>query len=262
MLRPETGARAAGHPRSLSPGDALFVDFDGTLVELAPTPTDIRVSDQLPGLLSGLAARLGGAVALVSGRSLANLAPLVAPFGGPMVGQHGNEIRYPDGSLTTGTGDGAPDIAIKVARTALTPFAEAHPGIMLEDKGGTIALHYRGAPDLGDPSREAVRNAIEAGGGRLRAIDGNRVIELVPRRVGKGGAITTLAAEPPFRGRVPVFVGDDATDEDGFAAVDALGGVSVKVGSGPSAAQYRLPDVAAVWAWIGQYRDDDGGASV
>jgi trehalose 6-phosphate phosphatase len=248
MPRPEPSARAAGRPPSLSPGDALFVDFDGTLVELAPTPTDIRVSDKLPGLLADLAARLGGAVALVSGRSLADLAPLVAPYGGPMVGQHGNEIRYPDGRLTSGSDDGAVD----VARAALAAFAARHHGIMLEDKGGTIALHYRGAPDLAEPCRRAAREAIEAGGGGLRAIDGNRVIELVPRRVGKGGAIATLAAEPPFRGRVPVFVGDDTTDEDGFAAVDALGGISVKVGSGPSAAQYRLPDVAAVWAWIGQ----------
>jgi len=253
MPDPERSARAAGHPPSLSPpslsaGDALFVDFDGTLVELAPTPTDIRVSEKLPGLLTRLAARLGGAVALVSGRSLADLAPLVAPFDGPMVGQHGNEIRYPDGRLASGSGDGA----IKAARAALASFAEAHHGIMLEDKGGTIALHYRGAPDLAEPSRQAARDAIEAGGGRLRAIDGNRVIELVPSRVGKGGAIAALAAEPPFAGRVPIFVGDDTTDEDGFAAVDALGGVSVKVGAGPSAAQYRLPDVAAVWAWIGR----------
>jgi trehalose 6-phosphate phosphatase len=169
-----------------------------------------------------------------------------------MVGQHGNEIRYPDGRLASGSGDGAPDLAIGAARAALAPFAEAHAGIMIEDKGGTIALHYRGAPDLAEPLRQAARDAIAASGDRLRAIDGNRVIELVPRRVGKGGAIAALAAEPPFRGRVPVFVGDDTTDEDGFAAVDALGGMTVKVGAGPSAAQFRLPDVAAVWAWIGQ----------
>ncbi len=246
----ESCARARGRPPGLSRGDALFVDFDGTLVELAPTPGDIRVSSALPGLLTGLSTRLGGAVALVSGRSLADLAPLVAPFAGAIVGQHGNEIRYPDGRLASGSGDGASDRAIGAARAALVPFAEAHAGIMLEDKGGTIALHYRGAPDLAEPSRQAARDAVAASGGRLRAIDGNRVIELVPRRVGKGGAIAALAAEPPFLGRVPVFVGDDATDEDGFAAVDALGGVSVKVGAGPSAAQFRLPDVAAVWAWI------------
>ncbi|HEY1795442.1 MAG TPA: trehalose-phosphatase [Stellaceae bacterium] len=248
----EPSAGAASRPPGLSLGDALFVDFDGTLVELAPTPGEIRVSDRLPALLTGLADQLGGAVALVSGRSLADLGPLVAPFGGAMVGQHGSEIRYPDGRLSRGTGNGAPDPAISAARAVLLPFAARHPGIMLEDKGGAIALHYRGAPDFAEPSRRAARDAIEAGGGGLRAIDGNQVIELVPRRVGKGGAIAALAAEPPFLGRVPVFVGDDTTDEDGFAAVDALGGVSVKVGPGPSAAQFRLPDVAAVWAWIGR----------
>lgn len=246
MPRSEPCVRGAGHPPSLSPGDALFVDFDGTLVELAPTPTDIRVSDKLPGLLSGLADRLGGAVALVSGRSLADLTPLVAPFRGAMVGQHGNEIRYADGRLARGSGDGVVD----AARAALAPLAARSPGIMVEDKGGTIALHYRGAPGLAEPCRQAARDAVAASDGQLRAIDGNNVIELVPRRVGKGGAITTLAVTPPFRGRVPVFVGDDTTDEDGFAAVDALGGISVKVGPGPSAARYRLPDVAAVWAWI------------
>jgi len=235
-----------GHPPSLSPGAALFVDFDGTLVELAPTPTGIRVSPALPGLLMGLSARLYGAVAVVSGRSLADLAPLVAPFDGPMVGQHGNEILYPDGRLTSGSNHGA----IGAARAVLAPFAARHPGIMFEDKGGTIALHYRSAPDLGEPCRDAAGEAIAASGGQLRAIDGNRVIELVPHRVGKGGAIAALAAEPPFHGRVPVFVGDDATDEDGFVAVDALGGISVKVGAGRSAARFRLPDVAAVWAWI------------
>jgi len=248
MPQPRSCAGAPGRPPGLSRGDALFVDFDGTLVELAPTPRDIRVSAGLPGLLSGLANRLGGAVALVSGRSLADLARLVAPFSGAMVGQHGNEIRYPDGRLATGCGG----TAVDAARAVLVPFAEAHAGLMLEDKGGTIALHYRGAPDLAELCRRAARDAVAASGDRLRAIDGNRVIELVPSRVGKGGAIATLAAEPPFLGRNPVFVGDDATDEDGFAAVDALGGVSVKVGAGPSAAQYRLPDVAAVWAWIGQ----------
>jgi trehalose 6-phosphate phosphatase len=253
MRRSEPSVRAAGHPPSLSPGDALFVDFDGTLVELAPSPAEISVSDKLPHLLTGLSARLGGAVALVSGRSLADLAPLVAPFGGAMVGQHGNEIRYPDGSLRRGTGDGA----IEAARAVLAPFVSRHAGLMLEDKGGTIALHYRGAPELGDACREAARDTIAASDGQLRAIDGNQVIELVPRRVGKGGAITALAAEPPFRGRVPVFVGDDTTDEDGFAAVEALNGVSVKVGPGPSIAQYRLPDVAAVWAWIGRHQYDD-----
>jgi len=237
---------APGHPPLLSRGDALFVDFDGTLVELAPTPADIRVSAELPGLLTAVSGRLGGAVALVSGRSLADLAPLVAPFAGAIVGQHGSEIRYPDGRIAGATDNAA----IEAARARLAAFARRHRGVVLEDKGAAVALHYRGAPAHGDACRAAARDAVDASAGGLRAIDGNRVVELVPRQVGKGGAIGRLVAEPPFLGRVPVFVGDDATDEDGFAKVDALGGVSVKVGGGRSVARYRLPDVAAVLAWI------------
>ncbi|HEX3881088.1 MAG TPA: trehalose-phosphatase [Stellaceae bacterium] len=239
-------ARKPGHPPLLSRGDALFVDFDGTLVELAPTPADIHVPAGLPGLLTSVSGRLGGAVALVSGRRLADLVPLVAPFAGAIVGQHGSEIRYPDGRVAAASGDGA----VEEARVRLAPFAARHRGIVLEDKGAAVALHYRGAPDHANACRAAARDAVEASGGGLRAIDGNRVVELVPRQVGKGGAIALLVAETPFIGRVPVFVGDDATDEDGFAEVDALGGISVKVGGGRSVARYRLPDVAAVLAWI------------
>ncbi|HEX5319000.1 MAG TPA: trehalose-phosphatase [Stellaceae bacterium] len=244
----DTAAGAQGRPPLIAAGNSLFLDFDGTLVELAPTPAEVHVPASLPTLLAGLATRLDGAVAVVSGRSLADLAPLLAPFAGALVGQHGHEIRHADGRVVHAAADGA----VAAGRRALLPFAGRHRGIMLEDKGGTIALHYRGAPQLAEDCRSAAREATAASAGGLRTIDGNQVIELVPREVGKGGAITTLAAQPPFRGRVPVFVGDDATDEDGFAALAALGGISVKVGGGATAARYRLADVAAVWNWLGR----------
>jgi trehalose 6-phosphate phosphatase len=132
----------------------------------------------------------------------------------------------------------------------LADFAERHPGVMLEDKGGTLALHYRQAPSLAAACRELVRRVVDASGGALKAIDGKMVVELMPRTAGKGQAIASFLAEPPFKGRMPVFVGDDSGDEEGFVVVDRLGGISVHVGAGPSAARHRLANVAEVSAWL------------
>jgi trehalose 6-phosphate phosphatase len=236
----------AHRPPPLDGGNALFLDFDGTLVEIAANPDAVRVAPDLPELLAALSGRLGGALAVVSGRSLAELTPLLAPFDGAMVGQHGGEIRHRDGTISRRP----PDTAVREARAALARVADRHREVVIEDKGNSLALHYRAGPHLAEECRSAAREAVAAGGGRLRAIDGNRVIELLPRAIHKGEAIAALAGEPPFRGRVPVFVGDDATDEDGFAAVEALGGSGVKVGQGASAAQCRLATVADVLAWL------------
>ncbi|MGH7092869.1 MAG: trehalose-phosphatase, partial [Stellaceae bacterium] len=223
-------------PPRLTCGDALFLDFDGTLVDLAPTPDSVRVATEVPRLLIALSDWLDGALALVSGRPVADLLRLLAPFSGVMAGQHGIELRYGDGRLSRRKRDPA----LVRSYPALARLAARHRGMMLEDKGGTLALHYRQAPGFGAACRAAVRRAALASAGRLRAIDGKRVIELVPRGIGKGAAIVALTAAPPFHGRTPVFVGDDITDEDGFAAIERLGGISIRVGAGPSAARYRL----------------------
>ncbi|HVC50397.1 MAG TPA: trehalose-phosphatase [Stellaceae bacterium] len=239
---------ALRRPPDLACDDALFLDFDGTLVELAATPDSVRVAPEVPRLLAALSDWLGGAVAVVSGRPVADLLRLLAPFSGVMAGQHGSELRHGDGRLSRRKRDPA----LTRNHAALARLAARHRGVMLEDKGNTLALHYRQAPGFGAACRAAVRRAALASAGRLRAIDGKRVIELMPRGVGKGAAIAALSAAPPFHGRTPVFVGDDVTDEDGFAAIERLGGISIRVGAGPSAARYRLADEHDVAAWLAQ----------
>ncbi|MBV8119006.1 MAG: trehalose-phosphatase [Alphaproteobacteria bacterium] len=233
-------------PPPLCRDHALFLDFDGTLVEIAATPDLVRVAPELPLLLGAIADFLDGSLALVSGRPLDDLVRLLAPFSGAMAGQHGRERRRSDGSVL---GSPVPPALARAAQM-LANFAERHPGVMLEDKGGTLALHYRQAPSLEVGCRERVRRVVDATGGALKSIDGKMVVELMPRTAGKGQAIAAFLAEPPFKGRMPVFVGDDSGDEEGFVVVDRLGGVSVHVGVGPTAARHRLADVAEVLAWL------------
>ncbi len=238
---------AVAPPPPLGADDALFLDFDGTLVSLAPAPHRVRVAPAVPRCLCALSRRLAGAVAIVSGRTVDDLRRRLKPWDGAIVGQHGLEIRRADARV--------------VRRHAAPPhfpslerFAAAHPGVLLEDKGATVALHYRQAPALA-PAVVAAAAAAVNGDEGWRVVEGKMVVELVPRGIGKGAAIRELLGEPPFRGRRPVFAGDDRTDEDGFATVTAEGGVAVRVGPGPSAAGYRLPDVRAVLAWLGSEAD-------
>jgi len=233
-------------PQVLQRHQALFLDFDGTLVEIAATPDSVEVPPELPQLLRALSDRLDGALALVSGRPIDELTRLLAPFAGAMAGQHGLERRRSDGDVLRCA---APP-ALDRIRPVLAGFAERHSGVRLEDKGSSLALHYRQAPSLSATCCDVVRHAALASGGALKAIDGKMVIELLVQPSGKGGAIAAFLAEPPFRGRVPVFVGDDIGDEDGFAVVDRLGGTSVHVGAGATAARHRLADVADVLAWL------------
>jgi trehalose 6-phosphate phosphatase len=233
-------------PPPLRRDHALFLDFDGTLVDIAAAPDLVRVAPELSHLLGAIADFLGGSLALVSGRPLDDLVRLVAPFSGAMAGQHGSERRHSDGSVLRSS---VPP-ALARAATMLADFAQQHPGVMLENKGGTLALHYRQAPLLAAPCGELVRRVVDASGGVLKAIDGKMVVELMPGTAGKGQAIAVFLAEPPFQGRKPVFVGDDSGDEDGFVVINRLGGISVRVGAGPSAARHRLADVAEVLAWL------------
>ena len=233
-------------PPSLRRDQALFLDFDGTLVEIAPSPHLVRVPAELPDLLNEVAHRLGGAVAVVSGRPLDELTPMLAPFAGAIAGQHGLERRRADGTVIR---HGAhPEL--DHLRPLLAGFTARHDGVLFEDKGAGLALHYRQAPLLGARCRALVRQAAMASNGALAAVAGKMVIELLPRAAGKGRAIADLLAEAPFRGRLPVFVGDDTTDEDGFAMVNRLGGVSVHVGGGATIARHNLATVGDVLAWL------------
>jgi len=234
-------------PPPLKRDNALFLDFDGTLVEIAQSPDQVKLDGQLPELLSALARLLGGAVAVVSGRELEDLARLLHPFDGPLAGLHGLERRGANGMVTRP----APVPGLARARALLADFVAGRPGVLLEDKGAALALHFRGAPDMADACRAAMRQAASLAGPELALIEGKMAVELRPRDADKGKAIAGFLAEPPFRGRQPVFVGDDRTDEDGFAAVNRLGGCSICVGARPdTVARYMIPTVDDVWEWL------------
>lgn len=226
---------------------ALFLDVDGTLLHLADTPESVDVSEHLRGVLETLRPLLGGAIALISGRRLDDLDRLFAPLKLPAAGLHGLEHRGAGGEVRVLGEPGKLDRL----RRPLGEFASAHDGILLEDKGRALALHYRQAPALAAKCRHLVGQLMARFGNGLRVIDGKMVLEIKPRLADKGEAVRGFLGEPPFAGRIPVFVGDDVTDEDAFLAVNTLGGYSIRVGNCPkSVAQYWLTDVDAVIGWL------------
>ena len=241
-------------PPPLDPDAALFLDVDGTLLEIAPRPELVYVPPTLPGLLDRLAARRGGALALVSGRKLDDIDGLFRPWRGAAAGVHGAERRRADGSLVLHN-DSPADLAAATVLDRLRPIlaeaASRMPGVLLEDKGRSLAVHYRGAPARGPEVLDLARTCVQQGDDSLRLIAGKMVVELQPRFYGKNVAIAEFLAEPPFRGRIPVFLGDDTTDEDGFAEVNRMGGASIRIGSpAPTAAAYALPSVSAALEWL------------
>ncbi|HEY8521156.1 MAG TPA: trehalose-phosphatase [Gammaproteobacteria bacterium] len=226
---------------------ALFLDFDGTLLEIAEEPSRVQPSPRLRALLPELGPATGGAVALISGRMIAEIDRLLEPHRFPAAGIHGLERRDADGRHSTAD---AATAALAAAREALLPLVERHSGLLLEDKRHALALHFRRRPDLEGEVRAAVAALETRLPPELEVMPGRMVFEIKPRAASKGRAIESFMSERPFRGRTPVFVGDDVTDESGFAVVNALGGVSVKVGDGDSAASFRLADVEAVLDWL------------
>ena len=224
---------------------ALFLDVDGTLLEFAQTPDAVVVSDALRALLTDLESACGGALALISGRSIASLDRVFGPLELPMAGSHGLEIRA--GGRVHELGVPLPDAAVAHMRA----LAEAHAGSLLEKKRFGAALHYRRAADHAAPLTAAMRALADELGGAFELIEGNHVLELTAASGNKGSAIRFLCARAPWQDRRPVFVGDDVTDEPGFAAVNDLGGMSVRVGTRPeTAARWQLDSIAAVQAWL------------
>jgi len=242
-------------PPPLDRDAALLIDVDGTLLEIAPHPDQVEVPPGLPRLLERLAGERDGALALISGRPIADLERLFHPWHGAAAGLHGIERRRPDGSRVdsiAGPADQAAAAALDRLRPELQSLERRQPGVWLEDKGRTLALHYRAAPEAGPEIRERAERLLRERGEGLRLIPGKMVVEFQPRHHGKGGAIAAFMAEPPFRGRVPVFLGDDTTDEEGFAAVNRRGGLSIRVGAplATSAAACTLPSVTAALDWL------------
>jgi trehalose 6-phosphate phosphatase len=233
-------------PPSLLEGAALFLDFDGTLVELAETPDAIRVPPALGPLLDRLRARLDGRLAIVSGRAIADLERHLPCPGVAVAGSHGLELRLANGiSLPLGVPAALDGVRAEIAR-----FAAGEKGLIVESKPLGIALHYRLAPRLEKGVLAFMDEVARRHGLLLQR--GSMVAELRPAGANKGDALRAFMMEPRFMGARPLFVGDDLTDEHAFAAADQLGGAGILVGPPrETAARYRLASVRAVADWLG-----------
>jgi trehalose 6-phosphate phosphatase len=229
-----------------SPDFALFLDVDGTLVELQETPGEVVVGEPLKGLLIEVSRRLQGAVALVSGRSIETLDELFAPCVFPAAGLHGVERRDASGGRR---GANFRDPALDPARRALTAFVESHPGTLLEDKGRALALHYRLAPEFETEARQALGALIRPLAPAYHVQEGKMVLEIKPHEFTKATAIAEFLREAPFAGRTPVVLGDDLTDQAGFRLAEGLGGISIAVGHRVQG-QWRFDNPAGVRHWL------------
>lgn len=224
----------------LYPSCALFLDFDGTMVDLAPQPNAVHVPEPLIPVLRDLHAMLQGAVAVISGRPIAQIDAFLRPLELPIAGVHGAERRGNDGALHL-----LNTHPLDQVEEAACTLAAANPGLLVENKRGSIALHYRQRPDLERACIEAMEQAV-AGSPGLTLLRGKMVVEAKPGGASKGHAIEAFLGEAPFAGRKPVFIGDDITDEVGFSTVQRLGGMGIKVGEGATVAWSRVPDPATL----------------
>ena len=233
---------------ALNPRDtALFLDFDGTLAELAARPAAVRVPVQLVPLLAHWSEHLQGALALVTGRPLAELDAMLAPLRLPAAAEHGAVRRGADGRQLSVP---APDL--RVIRQVAGALARQHAGLQVELKTAAVALHYRQAPALENLCLQHLSRAVMTTPG-VELMQGKCVIEVKPLGVNKGHAIAAFMREPPFAGRTPWFAGDDTTDEAGFAWVRSAGGQCLKVGAGPSLARHRCTSPQALRDWLSDH---------
>ena len=232
-----------------SPDWAYFFDLDGTLVELAEKPWGVYADEQLRHRIAALASATQGAVAVITGRPIADIDGLFPDLRLPVAGQHGVERRTFKGDVRRHL---FPVEQLDEARKALRVLVQRHPALLLEDKGLSLALHYRQAPRLASYAHRVMHHLRDGMGTAFCIQTGKRVVELKPAGRDKGMAIREFMDEAPFAGRRPVFIGDDITDEHGFEVVNAYGGLSIKVGSGQTLAHRQLANVTAVRAWLAQ----------
>lgn len=232
-------------PATLLENASLFLDFDGTLVELAPSPDAVQVETELRNLLSRLKERLEGRVALLSGRAVVDIRDHLHPLVLAVSGSHGLEHGAVEGDVIAEERPVGLDKTIEAFRK----LEVLYPGVLVEEKPVSVALHYRGAPDAEFVCHAAAERAASETGMTLQL--GKMLVELKPARGDKGSALLHFMDELPFAGTRPIFIGDDLTDEHGFAAARQLGGAGVLVGPERStAAIYRLEGVGAVRTWL------------
>jgi trehalose 6-phosphate phosphatase len=225
---------------------ALFLDFDGTLVPIADTPDGIAVPQGLGAMLERLAARHGDRLAVISGRSISDIRSHVGTPSIAMAGSHGAERCDRDGSPIGAAPAALSDVVIQ----ALTTFAHGHPGVEQERKDHGGALHYRAAPEMEDEVHTFLSALADTHGLSIKR--GKCVVEITGQGASKADAVDIFMAEERFANAMPVFLGDDVTDEDGFAACERHGGYGIQIGvRDPTRARYRLADPQAVHAWLG-----------
>ena len=226
-------------------GLALFLDLDGVLAPMADTPDAVVADPRRTRALLALDGALEGRLAVISGRTLSEIDRIAGGAARSAAGVHGLHRRHRDGSIA----EISPSVGVAPAVAAFRVFASDHPGVIVEDKGVSAGLHFRGAPDA-EAKAMALAEDLAARGG-LVVQPGKLVVELKTPGADKGTALTAFMAEPVFAGALPVMFGDDLTDEAGFLAAQALGGFGVLVGdSRETAARYGLPDVEAVLTWL------------
>lgn len=245
------GARLSACTSTLiaNPGAcALFLDMDGTLIELAPTPKSVRVPEGLLGLLNRLQLAFGGAVAIVTGRLISEADQILAPLRFTASGVHGAELRLAPAGEIERVSPALPHEVVHELRR----LAETFPGVIAEPKGPGLALHYRLAPHVQGDLLAALETYLDThAAGTLELISGKRLFEVIPSGLSKGTALASLLQLPAFRGRRPIMIGDDIGDEAAFAAAEGMDGFGLRV-----AGEHYREDVAdfagpkAVVAWL------------
>jgi trehalose 6-phosphate phosphatase len=242
--------RPKGLPATLSARHtAFFFDCDGTLVDLAATPDEVRLTPRTRSVLAALFSASDRAVAIISGRTICSLDALLGDLRLPSAGLHGAERRQASGAWTHCRVEQA---SLDEMARMLTKTIPLYPGMQLEHKGAALALHFRGAPEAEQAATQAAQRAVAQYSDQYALQPGKMVIEIKPKQCHKGLALAAFLAEPPFAGRTPFFAGDDLTDEAGFTVVNTYGGYSVKIGAGKTCAQARLASSAALIAWLEQ----------
>ena len=246
------GISLQGSIPQFAPNWCFFLDLDGTLVDIAEQPEFVHIDASLHELLQRLMVVTGGAVALISGRSIVDMDRLFSPVRLPVAGQHGLERRDTLGAVHVFECNTE---RVREAAKGLERLVAQYSELKLEKKGMTLAMHYRRGPELASRVASAMDQALCTLGDGFELLLGKMVFEIKPRGKDKGTATSEFMQEEPFNARVPVYIGDDATDESGFMLVNTMCGHSVKVGDGITRARWRLADATAVRRWLMAFVD-------
>jgi trehalose 6-phosphate phosphatase len=246
-MQEQSGAFEAPSLRDLN-NVALFLDLDGTVLDIAPAPTEVIAPAELTLALRRLQARLGGAIAILTGRKIADIDRLLSPLRLSAAGVHGSEFRSePEGAIEIGGSEVPAPLVEAVER-----FVSSVPGLALEHKGISVAVHYRAVPEMQAEVESELRRLLQHHRNRLELSHGRRVFELVPEGASKGTALARLMQTPQFRARRPIAIGDDAADEAALAAAVELGGVGLKVAGEhfrSGGAHFKSPSEVRRWLW-------------